>query len=538
MQDKNSITPFNKKVNTQIDADNGSKLSVVKFPTADNVSDATAKKTKVLLDGGQDDADNAKTLLAEFKSINKYVFLFDSEIPFLTRFHIIEKHKVKRVGLEPLTVDRLKSEITEKLDLSVAYPNRENVQKIRKRIPKDIFIHIYNNNASILTQYFNMVRGVKQHHIIGKNGKPTTDFGYDAESELYINCNVKIDERMKLKEAVDLINEIIRDFPFTDDASHDNTVAIPFTEVMKPYIDDLTPLFLVQAPQEGTGKTLLIEALLAGLNGERPASCRVPIDNEEMGKTLLAEVIAGASYIFFDNIPDGLKFDFSSVSHFVTASIYKGRILGFSETTKAKKDATLYLTGNNPSYGREVARRLIPINLECKQENKDYEHPQLINWCMKERGRILSAIFAVVREWQSEGSPKYKGELLPSFEEWTRVIGGIMQFAGWGNFLKNQNEQYENAVDADYAGCDEFLEAAFRKQDSFKIKDLIPFAIDAGVIVDGSQRSNETQLGLELKHMSKRNIHGYTIKKINKRNPAEYKIYHKGEKKGMEKSDE
>ncbi|WP_457797230.1 hypothetical protein [Methylocystis sp. S23] len=50
---------------------------------------------------------------------------------------------------------------------------------------------------------------------------------------------------------------------------------------------------------------------------------------------------------------------------------------------------------------------------------------------------MVAACLTLIRHWINEGCPEWRGKPLPSFEEWSRVMGGLLQTIGVDGFLQN-----------------------------------------------------------------------------------------------------
>jgi hypothetical protein len=50
---------------------------------------------------------------------------------------------------------------------------------------------------------------------------------------------------------------------------------------------------------------------------------------------------------------------------------------------------------------------------------------------------LVAACLTLIRHWINEGCPEWRGKPLPSFEEWSRVMGGLLQTIGVDGFLQN-----------------------------------------------------------------------------------------------------
>src|SRR6185312_2813497 len=77
--------------------------------------------------------------------------------------------------------------------------------------------------------------------------------------------------REQVREARALINEAVGEFPYANKASRANVFGLLLTPVLRPPIYGCTPLAVVDAPQAGTGKSLLIDVLSIITTG-RPAA--------------------------------------------------------------------------------------------------------------------------------------------------------------------------------------------------------------------------------------------------------------------------
>jgi hypothetical protein len=81
----------------------------------------------------------------------------------------------------------------------------------------------------------------------------------------------------------------IGEFPFVDDASRANALALFITPEIRHAIVGNVPMGLVDAPQAGSGKSLLVSVVSEKTTGSAAAMKPAPIrDDEEWRKTLTA----------------------------------------------------------------------------------------------------------------------------------------------------------------------------------------------------------------------------------------------------------
>jgi hypothetical protein len=125
----------------------------------------------------------------------------------------------------------------------------------------------------------------------------------------------------------------------------------------------------------------------------------------------------------------------------------------------------------------------------------------LKKWVLLKRPRILAALLVMSRGWFVQGQPQPPTPILGSFEDWCRVVGGILHVAGIEGFLGNLDELYEQA-DPSQEEWTAFLAALYeRYESSFTVAQVL---FDAGgdlefrrLIPDGlyNDREPEKKLG-------------------------------------------
>jgi hypothetical protein len=453
--------------------------------------------------------DQAVALVKGFALHNKSIYLLGKASPILVR----AQHNGKDTAFfETLDIDRLRNEIEKTVTVVKNTKNKKEtyLAKLKPELMKAILA------LDLESLPFDYIEGVVDHSIIAPDGNIVDTYGYNKESQLFINCTVPF-EKMDNAEAKGIIMDIINDFPFANNASIANTLAMLFTFVCKPLYNGLTPMFLIKAPKEGTGKTLLARAVIASIIGSSPCTSTVTDNNEEMSKVLTTIVKNGSEYLILDNMPDNIRFDVPSLVSAVTSGIYQGRLLCTNTEIKAPFNTVVILTGNNPVTTAELSRRVVPIELNCKQNDIQYKHPDLIQYCIENRSYILNAVLSLGKDWYDTGHKADKTKKLDGFEQWTNTVSGIIQYIGTDNFLQNQEKLYEETVQDTYATEAEFLQAVYNHNPdcySYTAKELIPFAIENGIIDTGkNEKVNAVILGKALLKIKDRTIGGFVVKR-------------------------
>jgi hypothetical protein len=259
-------------------------------------------------------------------------------------------------------------------------------------------------------------------------------------------------------EALSVINEAIGEFPYDSTASKANAIGALLTPIVRPAINGPVPLALLDAPQQGTGKSLLSSVIAITATGRHSAMMAAPDNDEEWRKRITATLYSGASVITVDNIEGQLKA--ASLANVLTAEVWKDRVLGRSESIELPQLATWLATGNNIRLGGDLQRRSYWIRLDANSGTpwlgRTFKHADLKGWVMGNRGRIIGALLTLTRAWFAAGKPNPTTPILGTFEGWSRTIGGILVHAGVDGFLGNLGSLYKLA-DEEAAEWETFL---------------------------------------------------------------------------------
>lgn len=253
-------------------------------------------------------------------------------------------------------------------------------------------------------------------------------------------------KKVELKEAKALIDELFRDFVFVDDPDRAHAWALLLQPFAREMIRGETPLYSVQAPKAGTGKTKLVMSALAAAVGSARSQAE-PHGDEEMEKRLTALMREAAPVVFFDNVDRFVSYP--SLASVLTTPTWSGRVLGKSETVSLPVQATFVMTANNPTFNEDLKRRVVPVRLDARVEDPsrrtDFAH-SLPAWALANRGRLVWAACTVVAAWvaASRPEPATGTPTLGSYGPWRRVLGGILSHAGIRGFLGNLHDRDAN----------------------------------------------------------------------------------------------
>jgi len=303
-----------------------------------------------------------------------------------------------------------------------------------------------------------------------------------------------------------LLKDLLADFPFADQASRANALALLLLPFIRPLIDGPTPLHLIEAAKPGTGKGLLADVVHAIATG-RPASATAEVgEGEEWRKRIFAALMDGPRFVLIDNINGYL--DSGALASALTARMVKDRILGTSRTAAVPVRCVWVGTGNNVRMSTELGRRTPLIRLVAATETpwtrpaSDFRHPDLIGHVLRRRGRLIGAALTLCRAWVAAGQPE--GDIsVGSYEAWSRAMSGLMDVIEVPGFMANADQLLDHAND-DQAKWTAFVQRWWQQFGGQAVgaATLFPMILDhsllEGVLGDGNEASQRTKLGRAL----------------------------------------
>jgi len=256
-----------------------------------------------------------------------------------------------------------------------------------------------------------------------------------------------------------LLAEVLADFPFASQSDLANAVAGLMVTLVRPVIDGPTPLHLIEAPIQGTGKGLLAQCIAIIATGGPVAVMTEARDDDEWRKRITAKLREAPPIVLLDNIKR--KLDSGSLSSALTEPIWGDRELGSNRMIRVPITCGWFATANNPTFSGELARRIVRIRMdaavEIPWERKDFKHDPLDAWVKQHRGDLLWALLTLAKAWVAAGRPKGQVQM-GRYQSWADTMAGILVVAGIPGFLGNREEVYAIA-EADQEAWRAFIEA-------------------------------------------------------------------------------
>ena len=296
---------------------------------------------------------------------------------------------------------------------------------------------------------------------------------------------------MPLEEAKEVFKEIFQEFCFQKQQDYYNALAgliTPFLRGLFSSFSTRTPVFFYLANRERAGKDYL--AGITGIVYEGYALEEAPICNsdkgsgnnsEELRKKLLSSFMAGRKRMHFSNNKGYI--DNAVFEAITTLEKYSDRILGRTESAMFDNEIDFSLSGNvgvgfTPDFANRCRFVHLFLDIENANERK-FSKPNLHQFVMKERPRIISAMFALVRNWKEKGCPEGT-QSFASYSQWAKICGGIMEAAGYGNPATPDKEVVTVSGDAETTDMKYLFELMFENfaDEAIEKKAIVNYAVD------------------------------------------------------------
>jgi hypothetical protein len=356
--------------------------------------------------------------------------------------------------------------------------------------------------------------------IFSKEGKLHLTPGYSPSTECYFN----LDERVQIpkvpmipsegdvKRAKETIAEILCDFPFISESEIANAISLYLSRFVCGMISGPSPVYVIEAPSPGNGKTLLAQVLAYPSTGKIIEAMSEGRNDEEMRKRITAKLMNSPNFVFIDNVRNHIAY--SSLAAAITAGVWEDRILGVSRTVRVPVTSTWVITGNNPSLSSEMARRCVRIRIDTGREQpwmrdpSEFKHPDLLQWVKMNRGQLIWAGLVLVQNWIANGRPMPVNKNMGMFEQWCQVMGGILEINGIKGFLDNMNDMY-CASDIEISLWRSLTQAWWKAFGEAEIgaAELYQLVLEKDIAIElgsGSDRSQKIRLGIQISKMRQR----------------------------------
>ncbi|MDP1592732.1 MAG: hypothetical protein Q8L80_00600, partial [Gallionella sp.] len=213
-----------------------------------------------------------------------------------------------------------------------------------------------------------------------------------------------------------------------------------------------TPGHVITKPEAGTGATMFVDVCSLISMGSVAPAMSLPDSDVEVGKSLTSLFSEGANIIFYDNVKDAVSS--TELASAMTGKKYRARLLGRSATVEVAVRVVWVFTANNFEGTKELLRRFIFIPMDAMLTNPEervpvdgWRHPDLMGWVEEHRAELVHACLTIIQSWVAKGMLRQTKVKRGGFEDWSAVMGGILENAGIEGFLCGQKEEQDKARD-------------------------------------------------------------------------------------------
>jgi Bifunctional DNA primase/polymerase, N-terminal len=421
-----------------------------------------------------------------------------------------------RPAFEVLGVDRMRHVVARVAPWKTKRLNKTTGEMVEREVPPpiDVIRDLLATPADSMP--LPVVSGIAEVPTFAADGTLCNTPGYNAANKTYYAPpqgllipeipTAPTDE--DVRRARELLIEPLAEIPFAGDSDLAHTLALVLLPYVREFIGHASPIHLFDAPIHGSGKTLAATIALKPAMGDLMFVTQA--DDDEFRKRITALAIAGRPVFFLDNVTRPLNS--ATLAMALSAATWTDRILGKTMEVSIPNRMIWVVTGNNVALSGELARRSVRVRIDPNTDQpwlrNGFRIKNLNGWLAQNRAALVAAALTLIRAWVNDGMKPWSGAPLGGFEQWSYVIGGILDRTGVGGFLGNLDELYE-AADVENAVWREFVTVWWERHQDGKVgtADLFPIAdkidgLDLGR--SSTEKGQRTALGAKLR--SKRNM--------------------------------
>lgn len=263
-------------------------------------------------------------------------------------------------------------------------------------------------------------------------------YGYDEHRRTYTaRTGVEVDEDWDCDSGREYLESLLVEFPFGDpERSRAVQVAAmlsTFCHLMLPELGRL-PMIYYNANIPGSGKSRLAELCIYAIFGTADTVNYGDGRGDEFRKELDSWALKGMPYCMIDDVGGLIKSNL--LNKWLTFPTWSGRVMHSKRLFSTLNRAITLLTGNQATLSPDLSRRSLIVDLWSPELAADRaaKLSRVIDqeWLAapENRRNMLSAMWALVRNWSDQGALRYE-KVMPSFEGWSRIVPAIVKAAGF-----------------------------------------------------------------------------------------------------------
>jgi putative DNA primase/helicase len=267
---------------------------------------------------------------------------------------------------------------------------------------------------------------------IDESGKIHFNSGYDPQTGLFHDKSPTFDILPNppldaARRAVDILLYPFSKYQFDDPvAGQALLLAAIFTAIERPFLP-VAPMFVVRSSMPGTGKGLIVRALVRLAFDTAPVFITWGGSGEEFEKRLAALLLQTPGVLSIDNA-NGMQIKGDLLESIITEGCADIRPLGYSKIVKVRNRSFVTLTGNNPIITGDMARRslsidILPRSADPERDRYPFNPAEIIQ---RRRTDFLMAAFIAMQAFRLAGMPRQGLPAVGSFDDWSSRVRDLV----------------------------------------------------------------------------------------------------------------
>lgn len=235
----------------------------------------------------------------------------------------------------------------------------------------------------------------------------------------------------QVAQARDALLWLFSDFPWLDDDARANFLGALLVPLVRAIAPPPYKLLIIEAPERGSGKSLLAKALRLIHGGVNKVE--MPANPEEFRKLITTTLrTTTAPVVVFDNVSG--KIGSSELAGLLTTVEWTDRLLGGNEVFTGRNTRLWTVTSNNAAIVGDLARRSLLVTIDPEMPHPEkrtgFAVDDLSAHITEHRGAILAALLTLVRSWHVAGRPAPALTSSDDYGQVRSVLQGILTHSG------------------------------------------------------------------------------------------------------------
>jgi hypothetical protein len=287
------------------------------------------------------------------------------------------------------------------------------------------------------------LRGIVTSPVIRPDGTLLAEPGYDEPTGLFLHprstlrrLSQRVTGEAVTRAKAIVLDQMLADFPWQDPkVDRANYLGMLLTPILRHYFHGPTPMLVITANDQGSGKTLLKDIFGYCYGISSPTWSQ---SEEELRKSITAQLhTKGQPVVVFDNLPNGFVINSATLSNLLTGEYWGDRLLGASTSVQVRNDRVWILTGNSLKTGGDNERRTVWARLWVDEPDADqrggFTVGPLRPWLRSNASTVVAALVTMVRAWLADGA-KIVEVRKGDYGEWASIVAGVLDYLevpGW-----------------------------------------------------------------------------------------------------------